>query len=450
MRVDKKFRLRLLVQNVFFVLMLLVAVGLMAYLALDTRKQWDISQNARHTLSEASRNVLKQLPGEVTITAYATKEDPRLGDVRKLISDFVSLYQNVKPDLHLKFIDPATQPKATQKAGIQANGEMVISYQGRSEHLTTLNEQALTNLLMRLARSHTRLVMFLDGHGERSLTGIANHDLGEFGKQLVQKGFKVNSLNLAIAQDVPKNANLLVITQPQVDLLPGEVAKLKHYLEQGGNLLWLIDPEPLHGLQPLAEFMGLTLTAGTVIDPAAQQLNAPPTWAMGASYGPHDITRNFNLITVFPYARQITYNEPKEWHITPLVEAAPRGWVETGNPDNNVAFDQKLDIPGPVTIAAVLERQVEDKAQRVVVVGSGSFLANTFLGNGGNLDLGINMVNWLASDENLISVQPKATIDSSLTLSKAWTMIIAFGFLIVLPLAFLSVASFIWWRRRKL
>lgn len=450
MKVDKKFRLRLLVQNVFFVLLLLVAVGLMAYLALDTRKQWDIAQNARHTLSEASRNVLKQLPGEVTITAYATKEDPRLGDVRKLIAEFVSLYQNIKPDLRLKFIDPVAQPKATREASIQTNGEMVINYRGRSEHLTTLNEQALTNLLMRLARSHERLVMFLDGHGERSLTGIANHDLGEFGKQLLQKGFKVNSLNLAIAQDVPKNANLLVITQPQVDLLPGEVAKLKRYLEKGGNLFWLIDPEPLHGLQPLAEFMGLTLTAGTVIDPAAQQLNAPPTWALGASYGPHAITRNFNLITVFPYARQIAYNEPKEWHITPLIEAAPRGWVETNSPDNNVAFDKKFDIPGPVTIAAVLERQVEDKAQRVVVVGSGSFLANTFLGNGGNLDLGINMINWLASDENLISVQPKATIDSSLALSKAWTIIIAFGFLIVLPLAFLSVAGFIWWRRRKL
>lgn len=455
MRVDKKFRLRLSVQNAFFVLLLLVAVGLMAYLALDTRKQWDIAQNARHTLSESSRNVLKQLPGEVLITSYATKEDPRLGDVRKQIAEFVALYQNVKPDLRLKFIDPVTQPKATREARIQVNGEMVISYQGRSEHLTTLNEQALTNLLMRLARSHIRLVMFLDGHGERSLTGIANHDLGDFGNQLMQKGFKVNSLNLAIAQDVPKNASLLVITQPQVDLLPGEVAKLKHYLEKGGNLLWLIDPEPLHGLQPLAEYMGLILTAGTVIDPAAQQLNAPATWALGASYGPHAITQNFSLITVFPYARQIAYNEPKEWHITPLIEAAPRGWVETGsvetgNPDNNVAFDKKYDTPGPVTIAAVLERQVEDKTQRVVVVGSGSFLANTFLGNGGNLDLGINIINWLASDENLISVQPKATIDSSLTLTKAWTAIIAFGFLIVLPLALLSVAGFIWWRRRKL
>ncbi len=450
MHIDKNFRLRLLVQNVFFVLLLLAAVGLIAYLALDTHKQWDITQNAHHTISEASRNVLKQLPGEVTITAYATKEDPRLGDVRKLIADFVSLYQNVKPDLRLKFIDPVERPKATREARIQANGEMVISYQGRSEHLTTLNEQALTNLLMRLARSHIRLVMFLDGHGERSLTGIANHDLGDFGNQLMQKGFKVNSLNLAIAQDVPKNANLLVIAQPQVDLLPGEVAKLKSHLEKGGNLLWLIDPEPLHGLQPLAEFLGLTLTDGTVIDPDAQKLNLAPTMALGAAYGMHAVTQNFSLNTLFPFARQIGYNEPKEWHITPLVETAQRGWVETGKLDEKISFDKNSDIPGPITIAAAFERQVENKTQRVVVVGSGAFLSNTFLGNGGNLDLGINMVNWLASDENLISVQPKSTMDSNLVLSRGWVMVIGFGFLMVLPLAFLSVAGVIWWRRRKL
>jgi ABC-type uncharacterized transport system involved in gliding motility auxiliary subunit len=450
MHLNQKLRFQLLAQNFMFVLLLLAAVALAAYLALDSRKQWDITQNTLHTLSEASRNTLKQLPGEVLITAYATKEDPRLGDVRKLISDFVALYQRVKPDIRLKFVDPVEQPKATREASIQANGEMVISYQGRSEHLTTLNEQALTNLLMRLARNHERLVMFLDGHGERSLIGVANHDLGDFGKQLQLKGFKLNSLNLAIAQDVPKNMSLLVITQPQVDLIAGEVAKLKRYVDSGGNLLWLIDPEPLHGLQPLAELLGLTLTPGTVIDPAAQQLNVPPTWALGASYGIHPVLRNFNLTTVFPFARQIAYNESSEWRITPLVEAAQRGWVESGSLENNLAFDQKRDIPGPVTIAAAFERQVEDRVQRVGVVGSGSFLANTYLGNGGNLDLGVNLVNWLAGDENLITVQPRAAIDSSLSLSKLSAGLISVGFLIVLPLLFIATAGFIWWRRRKL
>ena len=54
-----------------------------------------------------------------------------------------------------------------------------------------------------------RLVLWLEGHGERRLDGSANHDLGDFGNQLLRKGFRVNSINLAVAQDMPANAALL-------------------------------------------------------------------------------------------------------------------------------------------------------------------------------------------------------------------------------------------------
>jgi ABC-type uncharacterized transport system involved in gliding motility auxiliary subunit len=103
-----------------------------------------------------------------------------------------------------------------------------------------------------------------------------------------------------------------------------------------------------------------------------------------------------------------------------------------------------------VGVAAALERSVDNKVQRVVVVGSGSFLANQFLGNGGNLDLGVNMVNWLAGDESLITIQPRATKDADLQLSRTAMTLIAFGWLIVLPLALLAVGGTLWWRRRKL
>jgi len=45
---------------------------------------------------------------------------------------------------------------------------------------------------------------------------------------------------------VPSNGSVLVITQPQINLLPGEVDKLLRYVDGGGNLLWLLDAEPLH------------------------------------------------------------------------------------------------------------------------------------------------------------------------------------------------------------
>ena len=81
--------------------------------------------------------------------------------------------------------------------------------------LGEFSEQAFANALMRLMRGSASLVLWLEGHGERKLDGIANHDLGEFGRQLQQKGLKLNSVNLALAQEVPSNAALLVIASPK-------------------------------------------------------------------------------------------------------------------------------------------------------------------------------------------------------------------------------------------
>ncbi len=191
-------------------------------------------------------------------------------------------------------------------------------------------------------------------------------------------------------------------------------------MQKGGNLLWLIDPEPLRGLQPVAELLGLTLGPGTVVDPDAARYNAAPTMAISASYGRHPITDNFRLNTIFPFARQIgvtdSGGEGGEWKVARLIEVAPRGWVETGKLDGTIAFDKARDVPGPVTIAVALERSVNEHAQRVVVVGNGHFLSNQFLGNGGNLELGVNLVNWLAGDDALITIQPRPSRDSSLEL----------------------------------
>jgi len=447
--VNKKLRLRLLIQNGLFVLLLLLLVGLLGYLGRENSIQWDISQNGRNTLSQGSVEVLQKMDGPVTVTVYATAQDARLGDIRKIISDFLMLYQRIKPDFTLTFIDPTEHPKVTQEAKIKVNGEMVVAFNGRSEHLTIVNEQVFTNLLIRLVRSGEKLVMDLSGHGERKLDGHANHDLGEFGKQLSMKGFKTGALNLAIAQDVPANASVLIIASPQVDLLKGEVDKILAYIARGGNLLWLIDQESLRGLQPLAEKLGLTLTPGVVVDPQAQQLKSPITFALGANYGQHPVTRNFNYITVFPFARQISLNESKEWNSVSLVEVAQNGWVETGKLDSNVTFDKMYDVAGPVSIAAALSRTLQDREQHVVIIGSGHFLANSYLGNGSNLDFGINLINWLVDDENLITIQPRATLDSNLTMSKSALTVIAISFLIVLPLFFLIGGVTVWWRRKR-
>ncbi|SOD40789.1 GldG family protein [Nitrosovibrio sp. Nv4] len=446
--INDKLRLHWLVRNGVFVIMLIFLVGLPGYLAWETRTQWDVSQNERNSLSQESVEVLEKIDGPLVATVYAS-QDAQLGNIPKKIRDFLSPYQRIKPDFDVTFVDPAEQPKLAQEAGVQTNGEMVVELNGRREHLISFNEHALINLLMRLARSGDKLVMALSGHGERKLDGAASADLGEFGKQLTAKGFRIQALNFAIAADVPPDTSVLIISSPQVDLPEGVVEKLLAYIESGGNLLWLLDQEPLHGLQPLAEKLELTLTPGVVIDPQAQQLKAPITFSVGANYGQHPITNNFDYITVFPFARQITINDNEEWRSVSLVEAAQTGWVETGKLDAGIVFDTMYDVSGPVSIAAALSRSLHEREQRIAVIGSGYFLANTYLGHGKNLDFGINLVNWLAGDEDLIAIQPRATVDSSLSLDESTLTIMAWCFLIVMPLIFLTSGMIIWRRRRR-
>lgn len=448
MPVTTRLRLQLLVQNGIFVVLLVALAALLAYFAQEYRVVRDLTQNGRNTLSQQAREALGKLAGPVKITVYAARQETR-GDLRKQLRDFFAPYQRVRPDLVLAFVDPREEPKLAQAAGIRVSGESVVEYDGKKEHLTNYNEQSVINALTRLMRAGDRLVMALDGHGERRLNGIANHDLGEFGKQLAAKGFKTNSLNLGTAPEVPANASVLVIASPQVDLQPAEVQKIRQFVGGGGSLLWLIDQEPLRGLQPVAEQLGLVLGPGLVVDPDAARLNASPAVAIGAAYGRHAITDNFNLNTVFPFARAVGANEGRDWRVTRLVDVAPRGWVEMGKLDDKVSFDKARDIPGPVTVALALERTVNERAQRVVVVGNASFLANQFLGNGGNLDLGVNMVNWLAGDDALIALQPRATLDAGLELGQTAQYVMLFGFFILLPLGFAFGGAFVWWRRRR-
>jgi len=440
---------KLLIKNLAFAALLLAVIVTLYQLAAQHPAQWDMTQNASNSLADSSVNVLHQLQGEIKLTMYVTGQDANLGDMHRLTRDFVALYQRYKPDISLTFIDPVKQPEEARKVNIHVNGEMLVDYDGKREHLTLLNEQALTSALLRMAHAKNQLLMYLDGHGERNLEGIANHDLGEFGKRLQQNGFRLNSLNLTLAQEVPNNTSMLIITQPQIDLLQGEIDKILHYIDSGGNLLWLVDAEPLHGLGRLAEKLDIILTPGIVIDPVAVKMNIPATWAMGASYPPHPITQNFNFNTVFPFARAINWEENTAWQHSMLVEAAPRGWVSRDIPQGKPHFNKTHDIPGPATIALALQRNINDREQRIVIVGSGSFLANAYSGNGGNIDLGINMANWLGNEERLITIQPRAVKDGAITLSKIHLAIISGGFLIAMPILLMLAGAMQWWRRRR-
>lgn len=460
MNINRKLRFQLLIQNSFFVVLFLMLVILLGYLASQYRFAKDITQANRNILTQGSVNVLKQMKEPVNITVFATKDDASGGDsFRKGMIDFVARYQREKKNINLTFVNPSEEPKLAQDAGIKSDGEVIVEYKKRTEHITPpIAEQEMTNLLVRLSRTNQQAVMYLDGHGERNLIGIKNHDIGEFGKQLEAKGFKFANPDLTIAQAVPSNGAMLVIASPQVDVSDVEAKKIKAYLETGGNLLWLLDDDNLRGLKDVAEYLGLQVSPGIAMDMASAQYGADARVSFASLYGEHPITTNFMLRTLFPEAHQVTAKGTDEngWKVSNLVEVAPNGWLTSEKLAKDVkpVFNEKKDKRGPINIGVALERIYGKKGQRVVVMGNGNFLSNTFITNGGNLDFGINIVNWLAGDDKLITIQPMPLKDINVTIPDtdtgriiAWTVF--HGFQYFIPLGVMIAGFYLWWKRRK-
>jgi ABC-type uncharacterized transport system involved in gliding motility auxiliary subunit len=460
MKINSKLRLQMLAQNWMFVVVFLLLVVMVGYLTHQYRYAKDITQANRNILTQGSVNVLKQMQNDVNITVYATNDDANNGDTfRKSLIEFMARYQREKKNIFLTFVNPTKEPKLAQDAGVKVDGETVVEYNKRTEHITPpFAEQEMTNLLVRLSRTNNQPIMYLDGHGERHLQGIKNHDLGEFGKQLESKGFKFANPDLTIAQGVPANGSMLVIASPQVDVSEIEAKKIKAYIEAGGNVLWLLDDNNLHGMKEVADYLGLTVSPGIVIDKSAEQYNADPKVAFASFYGDHTITRNFQLRTVFPEAHEIDAKASDDlgWKVGRLVDVAPNGWLESDKvpadaKNFKVTFDRAKDKPGPINIGVALEREYGKKGQRVVVIGNANFLSNTFITNGGNLDFGINIINWLAGDDRLITIQPMPLKDVNITIPQGSisAMVIGYGTQFILPVVIFLFGIFFWWKRRK-
>jgi len=492
MQVTKRTHLQASLQNTIFTILLFVAVGLIAWLSnqYEIKADWTLSN--RHSLSETSQKLLQTFTDPITITAYAGNDN----NLRHSIKDLVERYQQHKTDIKLRFVDPFTVPGEIRERGIKVNGELIIDYQERSEHVQDVTEQNITSALQRVARTEERLIVFLEGHGERTINNIADHDLSQWASLLKSSGFHVQPLNFGQMVGIPANTNVLVIPNPRRQLLPAEINLITDYVDNGGSLLWLIDPTvPLQGLETLATKFGLTVQPGMIVDPISRFLgvNNPAIVSVTTNgYNvDHPITTGFEeYLTLFPQASGLLIEPQEYWIEIPLLTSHPQAWSETGDMEGEVEYNQETDINGPLDIAFALihenseldegtyededgneiesvtadntsveteinenipaEAEIEEvREQRVVIVGDGDFLSNAFLQYGGNVDLGIKMMNWLAEDDIFINIPIKTAADLNLDLSPRNAILLGLFFLFILPITLIGIGISVWLKRRK-
>lgn len=429
-----------------FVALFLAAVALLMWLSRTYHTQFDWTQGGRNSLAAATIAIVQKLDHPLSLTVYASARQGNAEPTRALIEQL----KRYKKDIAVEYVDPDAEPGRARAAGVQVDGEVVVAYRDNKENISQFTEENFANAAARLARAQDRWVVFLSGHGERRPDGEANHDFGIFVSQLRKRGIKTRHLNLNEGGQIPQNTAVLVIADPQTRLMPGEIAALERYLGDGGNLLWLAEPGDLRGLQPIAERLGMEFVPGTVVDPnSATVTHEDPSFLIVAKYSNHPAVRNLNAMTLFPTAAAIKTINKDGWRAQVLLDTLPSAWAERSANTRNARLDPGSETRGPLSVGVAIARDLEKREQRVVAIGDADFLSNTYLGNGSNLDLGMNVLNWVTSDEAYIDLPIRRAPDAQLALTQTAQFAIAFGFLIALPLFLLTTGIVIWWRRRR-
>ena len=463
------------------------------YILARQNKRWDLTAARQYSLSDQTVRILESLESPIRVMVFAQEFDfPRY-------RDRLAEYEYTSSQVSLEFVDVDGNPALARQYEVQSYGTVVFDYAGRVERVVSDQEQELTNALIKAVEGEERKAYFLQGHGERLPTGTERDSYSALADALRLDNLSVETVILSQAGEVPADAAVLVIAGPATDLLPTEVELLRTYLEGGGKMLFLIDPPDgpdaaaRDNLLGLIGEWGIEVGRDIVVDVSGvgQLLGTDATVPVAASYPPHPITDRFALLTAFPLARSVkpAAGGAGDRVATSFVETSPRSWAEsnldlTGG-EVTMEVDQG-DVAGPISIAAAVAVEVEtppdgsaaeaaeadagsdeeaaeaagDGADgaaeadegptetRVAVFGDSDFAANGSLGIQGNRDLVLNAVNWLAEQENLISIRPREPEDRRITLTADQQFRIQVASLFLIPGLIFGTGVYTWWRRR--
>ncbi len=426
---------------------LLAILGLLYLLAIRHPLHFDWTHAQRSSLSTVSRQLLDRIEDPIRVSAFARDDVAR----RRQIELLVDRYRRVRPDIDLQYINPDLRPDQAREFGIRAEGELVVQVGDTWERVTTLTEQALSNALLRAAGGRRTLV-FLRGDGQRAALGGGSFELGRFVDQLAKQGYQIEELDPASDGLPPPGAAVVVLADPPEPVLPGTLQALLDYLDGGGNLLWLGRPSTPDQLLPLAESLGVSFLPGVVFDRTAAVAGFDnPLFAVARSFANHPIAAQIQGLAVLPSSAGIDAEPVSGWSPAPLMATVERlSWTETGAVDDHSGYDTaSRERPGPIALAVALSRTMGERTQRAVVIGDADFLANSYLGLGANLELGLNALSWLSGEDDLVAINPAAAPDTRLPMSDPALSTIGAVFLLAIPLGLWTAGWGIWWWRRR-
>jgi ABC-type uncharacterized transport system involved in gliding motility auxiliary subunit len=451
-----KRRAATLASAIFYALIVVVVLGTLNFLANRYNKSFDATANKKFTLSEQTGKIAKNLQQDVTITYWG--QPTGFQQAR----DLLDRYQNLSKKIDVVYQDVEKKRTQAIAAGVKNPiPNIFVQVGNKKEEAKSLTEEEITGAIVRVLKGGDRKVCFTSGSGEHS-ADETERDGYSTAKQLIEKSnYKTETIKLLPKPDVPMDCTIVVVPGPKHDYLAPEVAALKQYVEDGGRALFLFDPPFKFGAQEVddnAALMDVMASWGVIVHKdlvldlsgVGQLYGVGPEFPIVTSYDSHAIVHDMkDTWTGFPLARSLEVKTGDKTKVDKLFETSDDS-IATTNLSSPEIKASKSDQKGPFTLGAagVYMNGKESGNGRFVVVGSSGFPANGFVGFNGNRDLFLNMLSWLSSDEDLISIRPKEPTDNPLNMNARQISLMFYSSVFGLPLLIVAFGAGVWFRRR--
>jgi ABC-type uncharacterized transport system involved in gliding motility auxiliary subunit len=439
-----------------YILVVIAAVVIVNVLADRYTKSYDATSNKRYSLSEQTAKIVKGLKENATILYF--DQGTRFQHAKDLLGEYTSL----SPKLHVDYVDPDKKPQEAREAGIKNYGTAIVQVGDRKEEAKSLTEEGITGALIRVLKNKTRTVCFVAGSGEHQIDDSDRNGFSDY-KQLVGKdNYEAKTVDLLQKAEVPSDCTALVVGGPTRNYQQPEVDAIKKFVEDGGRGLFMLDPPLKIGrseiadndaLTSLLQSWGVTMDKDLILDlnPIGQLAGLGPQVALVTSYDSQPIVNGMKgTATGFPLSRSIEVENSDKTSVQKLFESSTTSLATNNLSSPAVDPNDPKNKKGPLTLAAAgtYNTGKQDSQGRFVVVGGSSWAANSFIKFNGNSDLALNTIDWLASDEDLISIRPKQEEDRRVTMTRAQMNMVRITSQFLLPLVVVFAGVSVWWRRR--
>lgn len=427
----------------------------------------DFTKSGTNTLSPQTEKIVKGLSQDVKVYYFGRLEEKEKNE------SLFNNYSYLSKHFQYEFVDARRKPTFTKSMDVTRDETVVLSLSGSEKKVKIegVNEEKLTNALIKLMKVKDQVVYFTVGHGESSFDSAPGDPTGvsSVKEEMEKQGYTTKSFSLMNDGKIPEDAAAILLMGPKSVFHPKEIDILKAWVAKGGRALLSVDLDLRDGglnkgsvqLADLLIDYGIHVQNRILVDPTSKAANIEPQVLLGFSGSKeHPITKDFPFSPIaanffFPLTTYLTFDPKESVQVTALAKTSRMAWAESNwasVKSGTVSYDKNSDHQGEMDLAYAIEishsKEKNAKPGRLAVFGTTNFATNEILYRVMNRDLFLNSLAWLTNDEQLISIRAKDEGDVDRIDASANMMSVVFLVTVILvPLTLLIAGLLVWLRR---